>query len=161
MSGDPVTSTSNSTASNNATDPNELLKLVRDFQVSELTYWRDHRWNIFSWAAGLLLGGTGAVFVFGQTITGANTQHLLPQKVFLALAVIVFVGIASWWMHRARDHELHARTIIAAIDSQLGLYRGVLLDYQAPPPSHALHTGTIWALVALGVFAILAIFVAA
>jgi len=33
----------------------DLLKLARQFQADDLSYRREHRWNIFSWASSLLL----------------------------------------------------------------------------------------------------------
>jgi predicted membrane channel-forming protein YqfA (hemolysin III family) len=141
-------------------DPNELPKFVRDFQVGELNYWRNHRWSIFSWAAGLLLGGTGALFIFGQTIVAPASQHSWSQRVFLIMTVMSFVAIAMSWMFGAHGHENDASKVINKIDAMLGIPECIGGDYKALPMHRIRHIGSIAALLILGVFAIFAIFLA-
>ena len=107
------------------TDRAEMLKAAREFQVSEMNYRRTHRWNIFAWAAGLLLGGSSIIFTFKPRTTPSFSLQLSLEKEGLIIAVVGLVLISVLWVLYHYHKEKQAEDIINTLDEEtnLNLYR--------------------------------------
>jgi hypothetical protein len=94
----------------------EVLKLARQFQADELNYRRTHRWDILSWASGLLLGGIGGLFAISRV-----AQHSSPakQKIVLIVTIFVFTGYAIIWQRYHYEKEIRAKGRLSRIDKKL------------------------------------------
>jgi hypothetical protein len=107
------------------------LMLARQIQEAELSYRRTHRWNIFSWASGLLLGGIGGLFAISR-LSGAAPQQaaaaqqaiVARQKMALIAAIFIFSAYASIWL---RYHYKRER---CAIDNLARIYDELLVDLE-------------------------------
>jgi uncharacterized membrane protein len=96
----------------------ENAKYIRDVLAKEITYKRERREQIFSWASSLL------VAIIGGTIALTYTKHQrLPgfQQVILTGAALVLGIKACVWMYYHRRDEIRARNNIERYDELLGI----------------------------------------
>jgi hypothetical protein len=130
----------------------EMLKAARAFQVQELNYRRTHRWQIFAWAAGLLVGGTSITFALKPAATSrAPLQEQLSKLLQLPLSfqqmsfivtILVLTIISIFWMHHHYKKEKETKNIINKLDCDkcFNFYQNIALN-------HTQLTGTYWGVV--------------
>lgn len=106
----------------------DLLKLKRQFLEDELNYRRTRRWNIFSWASGLLLGGIGGLFAITR-LGGPPPQTcvLIKPNFVLSAAIVIFSIYSSFWL---RYHYKREQSVKEALDK---IYK--TLELELPEPS--------------------------
>ena len=100
----------------------DFLKLQRQFLEDELNYRRTHRWNIFSWASGLLLGGIGGLFAITR-LGGPPPQTcaLIKPKFVLIGAIVIFSIYSSFWLGHHYKREQCAKKNLDEIYKTLKL----------------------------------------
>jgi hypothetical protein len=94
------------------------LMVARQIQEDELNYRRSHRWNIFSWASGLLLGGIGGLFTISK-LPGTASQRLCGIRIVLSAAILVFSAYASIWLRYHYKREQCAKRNLDRIYGKL------------------------------------------
>lgn len=140
----------------------DRLKLARQVRTDDLDYRRKHRWDIFSWASSLLLGGSGGLFTISRLTSPAAVTpnpHLTYQKLALGGAIIVLTGYAILWLWYHYEREELAEKRISSINEVL--LAGV--EKKASEPSEKLRLlsrikSEVIALIVLGVFALVVLY---
>ena len=131
-----------------ATDPIERAKYIRDALATEIAHRRQRRQQIFSWASSLLVAITGGTIA----LTFKEYQSLSPlQKTALTVAIGVLSAHAMIWIDHHWEAEKRAKAEIAAHNEFLG----VPVERELPRKDWT----TLVALLLLAVAALLAVLI--
>ena len=92
--------------------------------AANIKYRRDRRWQVFSWASGILIAIIGGVFALSNS-TGVDLSVF--QRVMLSVATATVTLCAVLWIRRGASRQVEENRLLNQYYSDLGI----------PPLKHA------------------------